>query len=888
MTPRWKRRDGLDEEIRAHLEMAVRDRIERGATRAEAEAAARREFGNVMVVKEVTRDLDGCVWLARLAQDLRYAARLLRRSPGFTLVAVLSLALGIGAATAIFQIVDAVRLQSLPVARPSELARIRIADMSGARGNFSSPYRPVNNRVFEQIRGQQRGFTDVTAWGVSGFNLADGGETRFARGLIVSGTFFELLGTQPALGRLIADADDRRGCEPRVVLSHAFWQREFGGDRAIVGRTLTLDARAAEIIGVAPAGFTGLEVGRGFDVAVPICATPVIQGVNRLDSATEWWLIAIGRLKPGWTFERATAQLQAISPGIFETTITPNYPAASVARYKGFKLEAIPGEAGDSNLREAYEAPLWMLLAAAGIVLLIACANLANLLLARTGARQREIGVRLSLGASRVRVVRQLLTESALLAVLGVAGGVLLSSLMSDTLVSLISTTNDAVVLALATDWRTLAFASTLGIVTCVLFGLAPALRATRDGTAAPLKITARGVVGADRSGLRRALVVAQVALSLFLLASGILFARSLSNLRHIDTGFRRDGILVAAIDLRRLQLSPEQRIQARHEVLDRIRAISGVTGAAHGSNTPFGGSTSGNDGWLEGTTTAINTNVNRVSPGYFQAFGIPLLSGRDFDDRDTASSTPVAIVNETFAERVTGGSNPVGRRFRIEATPNTPEIAYEIVGLVRNSTYFHLREEPYPLVFLAVDQSALSGNSARLVIHSKSPLASTAASVTQAMKDMDPRIAVTFRVLARQIEESVLRERLLAMLSIFFAAIAALLALLGLYGVIAYGVARRTNEIGVRMALGASRGDVLSMILREAAVLIAVGVVAGLLIALGTGRLAQALLFGITPYEPVTLATATAVLIALGLIASYWPARAATRIEPTVALRVE
>ena len=888
MTPRWKRRDGLDEEIRTHLEMAVRDRMERGETRAEAEAAARREFGSVMVVKEVTRDLDGRVWLARLAQDLRYAARLLRRSPGFTLVAILSLALGIGAATAIFQIVDAVRLRSLPVARPSELARIRIADMSGARGNFNSPYRPVNNRVFEQIRRQQQGFTDVAAWGASGFNLADGGETRSARGLIVSGTFFDLLGTQAALGRLIADADDRRGCEPRVVLSHAFWQREFGGDRAIVGRTLTLDAHAAEIIGVAPAGFTGLEVGRGFDVAVPICATPVIHGLNRLDSATEWWLVVIGRLKHGWTFERATAQLQAVSPGIFETTITPNYPAASVARYKGFKLEAIPGEAGDSNLRDAYEAPLWMLLATAGIVLLIACANLANLLLARAGARQREIGVRLSLGASRGRVVRQLLTESALLAALGVAGGVLLSSLMSDTLVSLITTANDAVVLGLRTDWRALVFASALGIVTCVLFGLAPALRATRDGTAAPLKIAGRGVVGADRSGLRRALVAAQVALSLVLLASGILFARSLFNLRHIDTGFRRDGILVAGVDFRRLQLSPEQRTLARHEVLDRIRAISGVTGAAHGSNTPFGGSTSGNDGWLEGTTTVINTNVNRVSPGYFQAFGIPLLSGRDFNDRDSASSTPVAIVNETFAERVTGSANPVGRRFRIEATPNTPEIAYEIVGLVRNSTYFHLREEPYPLVFLAVDQSALSWNGARIVIHSQSPLASTAASVTQAMKEMDPRIAVTFRVFARQIEESVLRERLLAMLSIFFAGIAVLLALLGLYGVIAYGVARRTNEIGVRMALGASRGDVLAMILREAAVLIAVGVVAGLLIALGTGRLAQALLVGITPYEPVTLTTATAVLIALGLMASYWPARAATRIEPTVALRVD
>jgi putative ABC transport system permease protein len=884
----WRRPDAVDEEIRGHLEMAVRDRMERGETRAQAEAAVRREFGNVVTVKEVTRDMDGRVWLTRLGQDLRYAARLLRHSPGFTVVAVLSLAVGIGGATAIFQIVDAVRLRSLPVAKPWELARIRIADGSGARGNFNSPYAPVNNPVFEQIRRQQQGFTDVAAWGASGFNLADGGEMRPARGLIVSGTFFDLLGAAPALGRLFSNADDRRGCEPRAVLSHAFWQREFGGDRAIVGRTLTLDAHAAEIIGVAPAGFTGLEVGRGFDVAVPICATPVIQGLNRLDLATEWWLVVIGRLKPGWTFERATAQLQAVSPGIFETTLTPNYPAASVARYKAFKLEAIPGEAGDSNLRDAYEAPLWMLLATAGIVLLIACANLANLLLARAGARQREIGVRLSLGASRGRVVRQLLTESALLAALGVVGGVLLSSLLSDMLVSLITTANDAVVLAIRTDWRALAFAAALGVVTCVLFGLAPALRATRDGTAAPLKIAGRGVVGGDRPGLRRALVAAQVALSLVLLAGGILFARSLANLRHFDTGFRRDSVLVAGIDFRRLQLPPERRVQARNDMLERIRALKGVAGAAHGTNIPFGGSTSGNNGWLEGTTTVIRMNINRVSPGYFKTLDIPLLSGRDFNVRDTAASTPVAIVNETFAERVTGGGNPVGRRFRIEATPNTPETTYEIVGLVRNSTYHHLREKPYPLMFLAVDQSALSWNGARIMIHSEAPLASTAANVTQALKEMDPRIAVTFRVFGRQIEESVLRERLLAMLASFFAGVAALLALLGLYGVIAYGVTRRRNEIGVRMAFGAGRGDVLSMILREAAVLIAAGVAAGLVIALGAGRLTQALLFGITPHEPTTLAIATAVLVAAGLLASYWPARAATRIEPTVALRTD
>jgi putative ABC transport system permease protein len=341
----WRRTDAVDEEIRGHIEMAVRDRMERGESRAQAEAAVRREFGDVVVVKEVTRDMDGRVWLTRLAQDLRYAARLLHRSPGFTVVAVLSLALGIGAATAIFQIVDAVRLRTLPVARSGELARVRIVNMDGVRGNRFSAYDPLNYPVFEQIRRQQQGFTDVAAWSGTSFNLADGGEMRPARGLFVSGTLFDVLGIAPAAGRLIADADDAPGCVALVVLSHAFWMSEMGGDPRAIGRTLTLDSRRAEVIGVTPAGFTGLEVGRGFDVAVPLCVDSAINGSNRLVSAADWWLVAIGRLKPGWTLERATAQLQAISPGIFETTITPTYPPAGVARYKAFTLEAAPGDA---------------------------------------------------------------------------------------------------------------------------------------------------------------------------------------------------------------------------------------------------------------------------------------------------------------------------------------------------------------------------------------------------------------------------------------------------------------------------------------------------------------------------------------------------------------
>jgi predicted permease len=671
------------------------------------------------------------------------------------------------------------------------------------------------------------------------------------------------------------------------VLSHAFWTREMGGDPRAIGRTLTLDSLQAEVIGVTPAGFSGLEVGRGFDIAVPLCVEPAINGGNRLMSVTDWWLVAIGRLKPGWTLGRATAQLQAISSGIFETTITPTYPAASAPRYKAFTLEAAPGEAGVSMLRQAYEDPLWMLLAAAGM-LLIACANLANLLLARASARHREIAVRLGLGASRARIVRQLLTESALVAAIGAAGGVLLAAIMGKGLVSFLSTEGNAVVLQMRTDWRVLAFASSLGLLTCLLFGVTPALRATGRGSMLSLRTAGRGVIGVERHGLRRTLVAAQVALSLVLIAAGILFARSLWNLRHVDTGFRREGVLVASLDLRRLDVPIERRHDRQRDLLARIRAVPGVRGAAFASVIPVSGSSSGNRIWLEGTTMDVGTNINRISPGYFDTMDIPILSGRDFDDRDTMSAPMVAIVNQTFAQRLTGGADPVGRRFRVEATPTTPEVTYEIVGLARNAIYQFLREQPRPLVFLAAAQTVRPGTVVQLVIHSEMPLATVAAGITSALREANPRIAVAFRVFDRQIEDTVVRERLLAMLSIFFAAVAALLALLGLYGVIAYGVTKRTNEIGVRIALGAGQGAVLAMILQEGAVLITAGIAAGLVIALAAGKLAASLLYGITPHEPATLATAAAVLAAAGLFASYWPARAATRIEPTVALRAE
>ena len=480
-----------------------------------------------------------------MIQDLRFGVRMLLKSPGFTAVAVLSLALGIGANTAIFQLLNVVRLKSLPVKAPQELAEVRPTDVSGTRGSKSASYPAVTNPIWEQIRDRQQAFSGIFAWGTGGLNLAQGGEVRPAKALWVSGDFFNVLGIQPALGRVFSTADDQRGCSaPGVVISHAFWQREYGGEANVIGRKLTLADHPFEIVGVTQQSFFGLEVGRTFDVAVPICADAVISGKNnRLDSGTNWWLMVTGRLKPGWSSPQASAQLQAISTGLFEQTLPANYPPVSVQNYLGMKLEAVPVGGGYSVLRENYERPLWLLLAIAGLVLLIACANLANLLLARASAREREMAVRQAVGASRGRLIRQLLVESLLLAVVGTALGAFLAQALSRFLVSFLSTSGNSVFLDLTPDWRVLGFAAGIAALTCLLFGLTPALRATRIEPGAAMKASGRGLTaGRERFSLRRALVVVQVALSLVLVASAFLFSRSLNKLLAVDTGFRSEG----------------------------------------------------------------------------------------------------------------------------------------------------------------------------------------------------------------------------------------------------------------------------------------------------------------------------------------------------------
>jgi predicted permease len=886
-----KRDRELDEEIRSHLDMSMRDRMERGEAREQAEASARREFGNVALVKEVTRDVSGWAWLERLFQDLPHAARLLQRSPAFTFVAILSLSLGVGANTAIFQVINAVGLRALPVHDPDRLVHIRIADTTGARGSFNSRFASVTNPIWEELRRTQQAFSSVMAWGDATFNLGSGGLARPARGLWVSGSFFDTLGVRAAAGRLFNEADDRAGCAPRAVISHGFWQTELGGRQA-VGSTLSLDGHAVEIVGVSAPAFTGVVVGRSFDVALPICSQPLLSdGKGMLNAGTDWWLVPMGRLKQGWTVEQASAHLAAISPGVFRATLPPTYPAVSVNHYLGFTLQAVPGGAGVSGLREDYSLPLWLLLATAAVVLVIACVNLANLMLARASAREREFAIRLGLGASRSRITRQLLVESLLLAGIGAACGSFLARVLSRSLVSFLDTDRGTIALDLATDWRVLAFTVTAAILTCVLFGLAPALRATRVSPSVVIRSLGRGLTATrERFALRRALVTLQIALSLLLLAVALLFTRTLTNLLAVDPGFAQDGVIVMTVDLRRLKVPIPQRHALRAEILSSVRGTAGVQSAAEVSIVPVSGSSWSNNVWMDGRDAAVPVNAlfNRVSSGYFATLGIPLVAGRDFSEADAVNSPPVAIVNETFVRTVAQGVNPIGHRVRREATPYQPEEAYEIVGVVRDAKYIDLRQEPLPVVFFAARQASEPGEYVRLMVRSTVlPSASTGA-LTAAIGELSPQAVVSFDILKEKVRETVVRERLMATLSSFFGIVAALLAMVGLYGVIAYTVARRTNEIGVRMALGAGRQDVLRMILAEAFVLTGIGIVTGLALALAGGSAASMLLFGLKAHDPATLAAAGAMLAVIAFAASYLPARAAARIDPMAALRID
>jgi putative ABC transport system permease protein len=830
--------------------------------------------------------------VSSLWKDLRYAIRLLRLSPGFTLVAVLTLALGIGANTAIFQLLNSIRLRTIPAKNPRELGTVRIADRHGGSGQFSSQYSQLTFAMWEQIRKRQEGFSEIAVWSDQRFNLATGGEVRYARGIRVSGEFFHVIGVQPILGRLVGPADDQPGCGTTAAnISYAFWKRNFGGDRSVVGKRLTLDGNSFEVVGITPPGFNGVSVGDTFDVAVPICVEPILSPRNnRLTIRHAWWLASIGRLKPGWTIARASAQINAVTPAILQETIPPFYDEEGVKKFLEYKLGVFPASTGFSQLRADSETSLWLLLGISGLVLLIACANLANLMLARAGERERQITIRLALGATRARMIRELLSESLLLSIAGAICGLFLAFALSRMLVAFISTPDNQIFLDLGMDWRVMVFTTGLAVLTTVFFGLVPAVRATRAEPTTLLQSGSRGTSGGrERFSLRRILVVSQVALSIVLLVGALLFARSLRNLTTLNAGFQQNGILITNVDFRRLQMPEERLAEYKREIAKRIQAIPGVESAAQAMLVPFGGSTWNDNVINEGIDSDAGVAwTNYLGAGYFQTVGTPLLAGRDFDARDTGTSLKVAIVNQAFVRKILKGAEPLGKRFRIHEAPGKPRPLYEIVGVVGDNKFQDMHEEFLPFAYYPTTQQEKPSPDDQILIRSSLPLTSLMASVKQTMGEMNPGIDLEFKVFKRQIHNSLLQDELMATLSGFFGFLAALLAAIGLYGVISYMVVQRTREIGIRMAIGADRVAVVSMILREAGMLTVAGLVIGTGLALGAAQTAKSLLYGLKPRDPLTLVIAIVTLGAVAALASFLPAYRASKLHPLVALRYE
>jgi predicted permease len=893
---RFLRRTAWDDERRreleAHLQIEIDENVARGMTPAEARHAALRKLGNPTLIREEIFDMNTIRVVETVWQDLKYGARLLRRNPTFAVVAILTLALGTGANTAIFHLVDTVRLRTLPVERPGELVELRIDSRGkGRTGNFTGRRPMLTYALWERIRSDQPAFSSIMAWSGASFDLSGGGEVRPADGLLVSGTFFGTLGVQPVLGRLIVPADDTRGCEAAgAVLSHAFWTRQYGGDPAAVGRTILLDGRRFDVVGVAEPGFFGVEVGRSFDVALPLCTEPLFApaGESALDNRRAWFLAAIARLRPGWTIDSATAQLRAMSPALFRETLPAGYVKEDSDAYLQFLLEAFAAGTGVSMLRARYSTPLWVLLGVTGLVLLITCANLANLMLARATAREREIGVRLAIGASRWRIARQLLSESLVLAVAGASAGLLIAGWLSDVLVGFLTTDRNRLVLDLGFDWRTFGFAVFVAAASCLLFGLAPAIRATRGGPARAV-LGGRGTTDArERFTLRRALVVVQVALSLVLIVGAVLLARSLQNLMTLDPGFRTDGVLVVNADLTRAAIPAENRRFLFNQIVERLDGLHGVASAAEAFIAPMSGSGWNNRVVIDGRVQQTIVNFNRVGPGYFQTLATPLVAGRDFTADDTPESVPVAIVNELMAKKLFPNADPIGRRFHIEEAPGESGPRYEIVGVVKDTNYSSLRETPPPIAYLASTQEAEPLPYLQVLLGTDAPLTAVTPGVLQALREVNPAISVQFRTMDGFIRDGLAGERLMAALSGFFGVVALVIATVGLYGVMAYMVARRRMEIGIRMALGATRRSVVGMVLREATMLHATGIVFGAVLAVLGARSAAALLYGLEPWDPATMAAGIALLALVSLIASWLPAQRAARVEPTVALREE
>jgi predicted permease len=822
-----------------------------------------------------------------MLQDLRYALRNLRRSPLFVTVALVSLALGIGANTAIFTIADQVLLRSLPVANASRLVAFTSpgpnSGMVWGENRFSYP-------MYRDLREHNTVFSGVAGRFPTPLNLTYQNRSERISAELVTGGWFETLGLRTVLGRPLNLEDDRLpGAHPVAVLTHDFWRRRFNGNPGILNQSVLLNGYPMTIVGVAAPGYHGYDVGERIDILVPTMMkdqmTPTWKG---LDNRRVLWLQLAGALKPGVTPAQARASLQPYYHGLLIMEMqTINFRSEqSRERFASKPLIFESGARGISDLRESFEDPLLILLAIVGLLLVIACANVANLLLARADARQREIAVRLAIGAGRWALLRQLVTESLVLSITGGAIGVLISWWIAT---ALLAGSTDLPI-GPAPDPRVLAFTLGLSILTGLLFGLVPAWQATSPQLALTLKDQA-GSSSSHRGHvrLRKALVVSQVALSLLMLIASALFTRSLNNLKAVDLGFVSDRLLSFSLDPSLAGYKPDRNRRFAEDLQRRLAAMPGVRSAAIGVMQVVTGdvnmSTISIEGHQPKPDEDMNPRFDTVSPGYFRTLGIPLVAGRDFSERDRLGSPRVAIVNETFARAYFQSENPIGRRFGIGRDKPTD---IEIIGVVRPSKYSQVDEKPSSVAYLCYAQDVNPGPLVAYLRSAGDPK-SLFPGLRREVSALDAAVPVNaLRTMNDQVDQSLVTRRLMSYLSALFAVLATVLAGVGLYGVMAYTVARRTREIGIRVALGAGRRSLLSLVMREVALLTAIGVALAIPASLALSRYVRAQLYGILPNDPFSIALAALVLVGVALLAGYIPAERATRVDPIRALRYE
>ncbi len=888
----------IEREMEFHIAERVDDLRRAGMTEAEARRLARRQFGNETAQRERARGADISEWVQSIAGDARYALRALRHSPAFAFVTIVSLGLGIGANTTIFTLLDAVLLRRLDVARPEELAYVSYSETRKDRngriqGPGSSAGDYFTNPLWEQIRDRQNAFSSVTAFGETIFNLADGGEARRVPGTYVSGDYFNTFAVIPAAGRLFTRADDTRGCTGLAVLSYRFWQREYSSRPDAVGSTIRLSGQPFEIAGITDKSFRGPDVGREADVYVPICSQAIIRGSqNNLDHRSSWWLRILGRLASDVDVKQAGARMAVIARPVFEQAVPQNWRAEDKQQFVTRKLSVGAAEHGFSDIRDRYGPALLALMAGVVLILLIACANVANLLLSRAEARHRELAIRLAIGAGRQRLLRQLLTESMVLAMAGAATGLVLAQYGTHALVALMNPpdTTNLVTLDLTLNVRLLAFTILAATLTVVLCGLFPAWRATRVSAQSAMKAQARGVVeGHSRFRLGKALVAAQVALSLVMVVAAGFLIGTFRNLSALKPGFSAENVLLVTVDLRRTGIPTDGISTVHRQTLDRVRALPGVVKASSAELTPVGNSTWNDeiivDGFTPKSMEDAVTWFNEVSEDYFATMQTRIIAGRDFTASDVPGGEKVAIVNDAWARKFFGNNSALGRQFRVRAGDQLLP-PYTIVGVVENAVYRSLRDAVEPTAYLAHSQNASPGPIRTLELRAQGDPRTLIPAVRSAMRETHSLIVLEFKPLARQLADSLQRERLLAILSGLFGSVALALAILGLYGVMSYSVARRRNELGVRIALGAVRARVIRLVLSEVGFVVIVGVIIGAVGARIATTQVASFLYGAEPADPVVYVAAALLLAAVALLAGLIPAWRASRVDPIEALR--